>query len=233
MKKLFLIIAFTVLLFAPLGARTAFGCSTHGSPDNIIFDWEVTPGSAVGQFEIRLKNFNTLSYSPSEMCSCGLQILSSWNIVSAKLVLSGTDTPVASFPTFNPDSLLSTELESLFPTSVETEWIALKNTINPPGSGGGDTVDLVFTGIFPDTTKMEIQNALQNKLVTVGKVNSQGTGFDLDHFESLTIFQPAIGGIPLSIQTSSLILAGAHLTASWLLPVLVAGTGIILARKMF
>lgn len=206
----------------------AFACSTHGSPD--IGIPELTPLGG-DMWELRFKDFFTLAYSSGEMCSCGLQVLNDWDIQSARIVLAGTNLQVATFPTFNPDSVLSNALELSFPTSSDAEWIALKNTI-AVSSSGGQNVDLIFTGSFPGATESEILQEMEGKLLSAGKVNSQGTDFDVDHFHVFTIIQKIIGGIMIPIDTTSLLLAGAQNT-TLLIPLVLSATGIglVLVRR--
>jgi hypothetical protein len=214
-----------LLLFA---IPDALACSTHGSPN--IGIPELTPLGG-DMWELRFKDFFTLAYSSGEMCSCGLQVLNGWNILSAKIVLAGTNTQVGTFPTFNPDSVLSDVLESSFPTSDDSEWIALKNTI-AVSSSGGQNVDLIFTGSFPGATESEILQEMEGKLLSAGKVNNQGTDFDADHFHVFTILQELIGGKIIPIDATSLLLASAQNT-TWLIPLVLsaAGIGLVLVKR--
>ncbi|MGH7884708.1 MAG: hypothetical protein ACRENO_03320 [Thermodesulfobacteriota bacterium] len=206
----------------------AFACSTHGSPD--IGIPELTPLGG-DMWELRFNDFITFAYTPGEMCSCGLQVLNGWDIQSARIVLAGTNTQVATFPTFYPNSVLSTVLESSFPTSSDSKWIGLKNTISVSSSGGQD-VDLVFTGNFPGATEAEILQEIEGKLLSAGKVNDQGTDFVADHFHVFTVIQEIIGGKMIPIDTTSLLLVGAQ-NITWLIPLMLsaAGIGLVLVRR--
>ncbi|MFB5631445.1 MAG: hypothetical protein ACE5RN_07640 [Nitrosopumilaceae archaeon] len=227
MNKLLSLITFSALLLVPAGIQNAYACSTHGSTfGNDITNWLVTSGSAAGEFQLRFKNFNTLAYSGGEMCSCVIEVLNGWTIQSAELVLAGTNTPISTFPTFLPDSVLTLALESnpLFPTSADSKLVALKNTISV-SSSGGQAVDLVFNAVIPGATESEIIEALEGKLLAVGLLNSQGTGFEPDHFQILNIILAIVGGESIPIETTSLILAGAQ-SFSWMIPVVLSGIGI-------
>ena len=206
----------------------AFACSTHGSPEVAIP--EIIPlGGEI--WELRFKDFTTFAYIPGEMCSCGLQVLNDWDIQSARIVLAGTDTQIATFPTFNPDSFLSNVLETSFPTSADSKWIALKNTISI-SSSGGQNVDLIFRGSFPGLTEQEIRQQLEGNVLSAGKVNDQGTGFVADHFHIFPIIHEMIGGTWIPIDSTLLLLAGIQ-KLSWLIPVVLSTLGIVLivARK--
>ena len=227
MNKLLPLIAFSVLLLVPTGIQNAYACSTHGSTiGNDISNWIVTSSSAAGEFELRFKNFNTLAYSGGEMCSCVIQVLNGWTIQSANLVLAGTNTPVSTFPTFMPDSILTSALESnpLFSTSSDSKLVALKNTIITT-SPGGQNVDLVFYAIIPGATELEVIEALEGKLLAVGLLNSQGTGFETNHFQILNIILAMVGGELIPIEQTSLILAGIQ-SFSWIIPVALSFLGI-------
>jgi hypothetical protein len=199
----------------------AFACSTHGSPEITIP--EITPLGGE-MWELRFKDFITFAYAPGEMCSCGLQVLNDWNIQSARIVLAGTNTQIATFPTFNPDSVLSTALETSFPTSADTKWIALKNTI-AFSSSGGQNVDLIFTGSFPGATEEEIRQQIEGSLLSAGKVNDQGTDFVADHFHVFPIIHEMIGGTLIPLDATALFLAGAQ-NLTWLIPLALSAVGI-------
>jgi hypothetical protein len=218
-----------ILLFSIIFVPEAFACSTHGSPEIRIP--EVTPLGG-DMWELRFKDFITFSYLPGEMCSCGLQVLDGWDIQSARIVLAGTNTQVATFPIFNPDSVLSTTLETSFPTSSDSKWIALKNTI-AISSSGGQNVDLIFTGNFPGATKIDILKEMNGRLLSAGKVNEQGTDFVVEHFHIFPIIHEIIGGKIVPIDLTVLLLAGAQ-NMTWLIPFILSATGfglIVVRRK--
>ncbi len=227
MNKPFLFLSISILFLVP-SIQYASACGIHGtSGGNDINNWTVTPlSTGINQYEIRFENFITRAYDPLEMCSCVLEVLSDWEILSAGLVEPGTTTLLATFPAFSLDSALSLALESnpLFPTTPETKLVALKNTI-VDGSSGGEAADLVFIAQIPDSSESEIIKALENNLLATGMLNSQGTGFEPDHFQILNIILTIVGGELIPIETTSLILAGAQ-SFSWMIPVVLSGIGI-------
>jgi hypothetical protein len=222
------ILPWLLMSFLMVATPEAFACSTHGSPEISIP--EITPLGG-DMWELRFKDFITFAYTPGEMCSCGLQVLNGWDIQSARIVLAGTNTQVATFPTFNPDSVLSTALETSFPTSSDSKWIALKNTI-AVSSSGGQNVDLIFTGSFPGATEAEILQEIEGQFLSAGKVNDQGTNFVADHFHVFTIIHEIIGGKIIPIDTTLLLLVGAQ-NITWLIPLALsaAGIGLVLVRR--
>lgn len=241
MKGVIIPILFAVLLLVPLVYQNAFACGSHGTMSgNDILDWIVTPLSGADQFELRFKNFNTFAYTTGELCSCALQIASTWNIPSAQLVFEGTNTPVPTFPTFTFDSVISPniqgDLNSISAPPSGFQWLVLKNTIATTDAGGHD-VDLVFTGTFPGKTQSEIVRELQGKQVAVGKIEEiSGTTdyqYEPDHVQILNIVFPIVGGELIPIDSTSLLLAGSQITAAWLIPAIVSGIGIaiVIAKK--
>jgi hypothetical protein len=206
----------------------AFACSTHGSPE--ISTPEITQLGG-DMWELRFKNFNTFAYAPGEMCSCGLQILNAWDIQSARIVLAGTNTQVPTFPTFNPDSILTTTLETSFPTSSDSKWAVLKNTI-AISSSGGQNVDLIFTGSFPGATESEILQEIEGNLLSAGKVNVQGTDFVADHFHIFPIIHHIIGGKMIPIDSTLLLLLGVQ-NITWQIPLILTAivVGVIIVKK--
>ena len=222
-----------ILLLASIGTQYAFACSTHGGPDIGIPDITQLPD---GTWELRFIGFTTIDYSSGDMCSCAFQVLNGWDIESAQFVFSGTSDPVTTFPQFDPDTnsgplSLTSTLESLYPTSSLTKWIALKNTI-PATTLGGNSVDLIIKGTFPGATESTILQDLDGKLVVIGKLNNEGNDYDGDHFQVLTIFEQLIGGKIIPTESTSLLLAGAQST-TLMIPVVVSivGIGLVLARR--
>jgi hypothetical protein len=222
-----------LVLLASIGTQYAFACSTHGGPNIGISD--ITPLSG-GMWELRFTDFTTIDYSSGDMCSCAFEVLNGWDIDSAQFVFSGTSDPVTTFPEFSPDTnsgplSLTSTLESLYPTSSLTKWIALKNII-PATTLGGDSVDLIIRGTFPGATESTIIQALDGNLVVIGKLNNEGNDYDGDHFQVLTIFEQLIGGKIISLDTTTLLLAGMQTSLFWILPVILASVGLIAFRKM-
>jgi len=222
-----------LVLLSSIGTQYAFACSTHGGPDIGIPDITQLPD---GTWELRFTGFTTIDYSSGDMCSCAFQVLNGWDIESAQFVFSGTSDPVATFPQFDPDTnsgplSLTSTLESLYPTSSLTKWIALKNTI-PDTTLGGSSIDLVIKGTFQGSTESTILQGLDGKLVVIGKLNNEGNNYDGDHFQVLTIFEQLIGGKIIPLNTAALLLAGVQTSALWILPVILAGVGLIAFRKI-
>lgn len=222
-----------ILLLASIGTQYAFACSTHGGPDIGVPDITQLPD---GTWELRFTGFTTIDYSSGDMCSCAFQVLNGWDIESAQFVFSGTSDPVTTFPQFVPDTnsgplSLTSTLESLYPTSSLTKWIALKNTI-PDTTLGGNSVDLVIKGTFPGATESTILQGLDGNLVVIGKLNNEGNDYDGDHFQVLTIFEQLIGGKIIPLNPAALLLAGAQST-TWLIPFVLfaAGIGLVLAKR--
>ena len=239
MKKFFGIAAVLVLFLAP-GIQNALACGIHGTMGgNDINNWTVTQLSGADQFEIRFKNFNTLAYSSGEMCSCALQIASTWNINSAQLVSSVDGTPLATFPTFTFDSVISPQLQTFLDTQslppTGFQWLALKNTI-AISDPGGDDADLVFTGTFPGYTKAQLEQELLGKQIVTGKIQqnaaTQEFEYEQGHYQILDIILQLVGGDFSSIDTTLLLIAGLQSTA-WMIPVVasIAGISLVLVRK--
>lgn len=216
MKKIPLIV-FSVLLLIPVGFQDALACGIHGS-GNDINDLVITPLSAPNQYELRFQNFVSLTYTGSEMCGCAIEVPNNWTIISASLAEAGGTTLLENFPAFIEDTGLSMALEGDpdFPIITGNKLVALKNTIVPPGSSVQQAADLVFI-IQTQDSESQIVQALQNNLLALGLVNSQGTGFDPDHRQILNIVFEIIGGTIIPIESSSLLLAGVQTPAIWML----------------
>lgn len=231
MKKLAFLV-FSVLLLVP-AIQYASACGIHGTGSgNNIDDWILTPFTQ-NQYELRFQNFVSLTYTGGEMCGCAIEVPNDWTIISASLVQAGGTTLLQNFPAFSLDSGLSTSLEGDpdFPIITGNKLVALKNTIVPPGSSVQQNADLVFV-IQTQDSPLQITQVLQNNLLAVGQVNSQGTGFDPDHRQILNIVFEIIGGSILPIEKTSLLLAGAQ-SYSWMIPVTlsVLGIGLFFLRR--
>lgn len=99
-------------------------------------------------------------------------------------------------------------------------------------AGGGDYCDtrsltwsplqnLILCGGY-QLTSADPTNGDLNDIGHLDGDNTKGLAFTF-------VSGSAIGGSPIPIDSASLILAGAQMTSAWLIPVLVAGAGIVLA----
>ncbi len=109
-------------------------------------------------------------------------------------------------------------------TCVDSTFsLTLKNGLTSIGSFQFNAPEnvLAFVGVHSDTAfdRVEIRDITAN--------------IDDEYFGEFYTSEPLpsdqlIGGVLIPIETTSLLLAGTQMTASWLIPVVVAGSGIVL-----
>ena len=125
------------------------------------------------------------------------------------------------------NTILDAGVGNIIPTicikSGETSFGLLKHSgeINADGTyGDGDVSNTCY-----------IVSGLGTQMVSVTFTDDDGC-HDISHVDYLTELDGVppgeiVGGKLLSIDTTTLLLAGAQTSASWLLPVLIAGAGIV------
>jgi len=227
LKKLFPVLAFSVLLLIPIGYQNAFAQSQTCT----LINFEGEPNNGPAPIVIGDATFTGTVASLVDSDAGGTGNFA--NEPSPETVIAfGSLSSIITLTFANPVSQVSWFYSANGQTELRffDSGNGLLTTINPrvlsQGGIGGDP-----TGFF-DNWIMASHSEVSNTIKKIEMDIASGSVV-MDDFEFCIIDSQFVGGTPIPIDTTMILLGATETTASWIIPVIVAGIGIaiVIARK--